>query len=133
MKTLWIVSGGIEAIPGILRAKELGLNVVVSDGNPSAPGFQYADHAVVVSTYDHEATLSMAKRFQDRFGPIHGILCIAADVPLTVSHVAEALGLPGIPRSAALHSTNKLTMKKCFASHRNPDSSFFLNQYITSN
>ena len=56
-KTLWIVSGGIEAVPGIKRAKELGLHVVVSDGIPHAPGFYYADDVIVVSTYDIEGTV----------------------------------------------------------------------------
>jgi len=48
MKTLWIVSGSQEAVPGIVRAKELGLFVVVSDGNSKAPGFQFADDSIFI-------------------------------------------------------------------------------------
>ena len=40
-RTLWIVSGGAEAVPGIQRAKAMGLHVVVSDMNPGAPGFAH--------------------------------------------------------------------------------------------
>ena len=39
-KTIWIVGAGVEAIPGIKLAKKLGLNVIVSDGNPNAPGLK---------------------------------------------------------------------------------------------
>ncbi len=36
-KTLFIVSGGIEAVDAAKRAKEMGLYVVVSDRDPEAP------------------------------------------------------------------------------------------------
>ena len=42
-KTLLIVSGGVEAAEADKRAKEMGLTVVVSDRDPEAPGFAFAD------------------------------------------------------------------------------------------
>ena len=45
MKCLWIVGGGIEAVPSVRRAKQMGLFVVVADGNPAAPAFALADAA----------------------------------------------------------------------------------------
>ena len=47
IKTIWIVGAGIESIYGIKLAKKLGLNVVVSDGNPNAPGLKFADKTEV--------------------------------------------------------------------------------------
>lgn len=41
-KTLLIVSGGVEAADAALRAKQMGLHVVVSDRDPGAPGFAHA-------------------------------------------------------------------------------------------
>lgn len=113
-RTLWIVSGGAEAVPGIERAKALGLRVVVSDGSAQAPGLALADHAVVASTYDAAATLAAALDYRTRIGPIDGVICIAADVPLTVATVAAGLGLPGIPLTAAQLAMDKLAMKQCF-------------------
>ena len=101
MKTLWIVSGGIEAVPGIQRAKEMGLFTVVSDGNPNAPGFELADDFVVVSTYDIDASVEAAKKYHRTVRHVDGVICIAADVPLTVSYIAAELGLPGIPIESA--------------------------------
>lgn len=113
-RTLLIVSGGAEAIAGIRRARELGLHVVVSDGNPSAPGFVEADDRMVASTYDVEGTVQAARRYNQDVRPIDGVICIAADIPLTVASVAEALGLPGIPVAAARLSQDKLAMKDRF-------------------
>jgi len=114
MRTLWIVSGGTEAVPGIRRAKEMGLHVVVSDMNPKAPGMAVADDGVVASTYDVEATVAAAQEYHRTVRPIDGVMCIASDVPLTVASVAEALGLPGIPVKSARLATDKLAMKRRF-------------------
>lgn len=113
-RTLWIVSGGAEAVPGIERARALGLRVVVSDGSAQAPGLALADHAVLASTYDAAATLAAARAFEAEHGAIDGVICIAADVPLTVATVAAGLGLPGIPIEAAQLAMDKLAMKRRF-------------------
>jgi biotin carboxylase len=115
MKTLWIVSGGAEAVPGIIHAKELGYYVVVSDGNPKAPGVALADDFVEVSTYDVDATTAEARRYHHFIRQLDGIMCIAADVPLTVATAAYELGLPGIKVETAQLATNKLAMKERFA------------------
>lgn len=114
MRSLWVVSGGVEAVAGVQRAKEMGLRVVVSDGSPQAPGFANADDHVVVSTYDVEATVAAAVQYHQTVRPIDGVMCIASDVPLTVASVAAALGLPGIPIESARLATDKLAMKRKF-------------------
>jgi biotin carboxylase len=115
MRTLWVVSGGVEAVPGIRRARELGLRVVVSDGSPRAPGFALAHDRVLASTYDAEATREAALRYARERGPVDGILSIAADVPVTVARVAQALGLPGISVASAALSADKLAQKRRLA------------------
>ena len=109
------MSGGIEAVPGIRLAKEMGLHVVVSDMNPNAPGLAVADDRIIASTYDVEATVAAAKRYHRAVRPIDGVMCIASDVPLTVASVALALGLPGIPPESASLATDKLAMKRKFS------------------
>ena len=114
MKTLLIVSGGLEAVPGIKKAKEMGLFVVVSDMNPKAPGFAFADDAVIASTYDVDATVAAAVRYHREKRTIDGVMCMASDVPLTVASIAEALGLPGVPVEAAKLASDKMAMKLRF-------------------
>ena len=120
MKTFWVISGGIEAVPGIRRAKEMGFHVVVSDRDPEAPGFAFADDKIIADTYDAEATVQAAKEYYHKVRPINGVMCIAADVPVTVASVADALGLPGISLESARLAMNKLEMKHCFAKSNIP-------------
>lgn len=114
-KTLLMVSGGIQAVHGIRRAKEMGCHVVVSDIDPAAPGFAVGDDALHASTYDVEATIAAALRYHRTRRPIDGVLSVGADVPRTLAGVAARLGLPGIPLEAAELAADKLLMKQRFA------------------
>ena len=120
MKTLWIISGGIEAIPGIQRAKDMGYFVVVSDGNPEAPGFQFASECIVSSTYSVEETVNATIEYDSKVRSIDGVMCMASDVPLTVAAVAEQLGLPGISIETAMLAKDKMAMKNHFKSRDIP-------------
>ena len=114
VKSILIISGGIEAVPGILRAKELGYTVIVADGNPDAPGFNHADEHILCSTYDAEKMAAAAEEFSRDKYKIHGVLSIAADVPITVSKVAKKLGLQGHSMETAVLSSDKFLMKQRF-------------------
>ncbi len=110
-RTLLIVSGGREAVPAIAEARRMGLRVLVSDGAPDAPGLRLADAGLIASTYDAEATVEAARAYAAR-NPIDGVLAVAADVPVTVAAVADALGLPGISLATAYLAADKLAMKE---------------------
>lgn len=114
MRTILFVGAGIEAIPGIVRAKQLGLHVVVSDANPRAPGIAHADDRLLASTYDVQATVRTASEYNRTVRRLDGVLCVATDVPLTVAAVAEQLRLPGIAPVSARLAMDKLAMKDRF-------------------
>jgi biotin carboxylase len=111
-RTLLVVSGGTEALAGIDRAHELGLHVLVSDGDPNAPGLAAADERLLASTYDVEATVAAARRYHRQVRRIDGVICVASDIPVTVASVAAELGLPGIPLASARLSMDKLALKR---------------------
>ena len=113
-KTILIISGGVEAVPIIERAKALGLKVAVSDGNADAPGFRMADFKIIASTYDEKKTAELAFELNEA-ERIDGVMAAAADVPLTVAFVAERLKLPGISVNSARIVADKLLMKETFA------------------
>jgi biotin carboxylase len=92
----------------------MGLHVVVSDMNPAAPGFKSADDAIVANTYDVEGTVAAAVEYHKHKRPIDGVMCMAADVPLTVASVAAVLSLPGISVESARLASDKLAMKQAF-------------------
>ena len=91
LKTLLIISGGIEAVPGIKLAKKMGFHVVVSDGNLQAPGFEHADDKIIASTYNIHDTLKKVKQYHETCREINGVMCIASDVPLTVAEISNEL------------------------------------------
>jgi biotin carboxylase len=114
-KTLLIVSGGIEAADAAKRAREMGLTVVVSDRDPEAPGFAFADSVLIADVYGAEETAAAAERYSRKIRKIDGVICVAADAPVTTATVAARLGLPGISVQTAELACDKLAMKRRFA------------------
>src|SRR4029077_13353880 len=112
--TLLVVGGGIGAIPGLQKAKNLGLYLVVSDANPEALGFRCADDRIIASTYNIDETVAAAREYHRTVRPIDGVMCIASDIPLTVASVAHALNLPGISLESARLASEKPALKKKF-------------------
>ena len=66
MKTILILNAGDEAIPGIIKAKKMGLNVVVCDKDNNAPGFEYADHKINESIYKGNKLLKKVISFNKK-------------------------------------------------------------------
>ena len=71
-KTLLIVSGGIEAADAAKRAKAMGLHVVVSDMDPNAPGFAFADSCLIADVYGPTETAAAAERYSRKIRKIDG-------------------------------------------------------------
>lgn len=113
-KTLLIISGGIEAADAVKRAKEMGLTVVVSDRDPEAPGFAFADSCLIADVYGADETAAAAERYNRKIRKIDGVVCVAADAPITAAKVAARLGLPGISVATAELACDKLAMKYRF-------------------
>lgn len=108
-----IIGASVLQLPGILKAKEMGLYVGVADYNPKAIGIQYADEFFNASTMDEEAVLAAALQFKP-----DGIMTLATDMPMRgVAKVAEKLGLPGITYDTAVKATDKFEMIKAFKAH----------------
>lgn len=121
MKRLLIVGASVLQLPGILKAKEMGLFVGVADYNPKAIGIQYADEFFNASTMDEDAVLDAALKFKP-----DGIITLATDMPMRgVAKVAERLGLPGISYDTAVKATDKFEMIKAFKAHNVASPWFF--------
>jgi biotin carboxylase len=114
-KTILIVSGGIEAADAARRAKEMGLHVVVSDIDTNAPGFAFADSVLIADVYGPTETAAAAQRYSRKIRKIDGVICVAADAPVTAATVAARLGLPGITVETAEIACDKLAMKQRFS------------------
>ncbi|MGR3218591.1 MAG: hypothetical protein ACUZ8H_02070, partial [Candidatus Anammoxibacter sp.] len=90
-KRLLIIGAGVEQVKAYQVANKLGVDVIGSDMNPNAPAFEYANGRIIASTRDVEGTIKAVRQYHVS-KPIHGVMTIANDVPLTVACVAEELG-----------------------------------------
>ncbi len=117
MKKLMILGAGPYQLPAIVRAKEMGLQVIACSKYADDIGLQ--EEGVikeVIDAMDAEALIACAKKYQ-----IDGVLTLCTDQPMnSVAKIAEALGLPGITAKAAYTATNKARMRECVAAHGIP-------------
>jgi len=106
-KRIMILGAGQIQVPIIKKCKELNLYTIAVDYNNCAPGFEYTDLNIILSTHDKEGVLKEAKKLN-----IDGILT-TSDFPVrTVAYVSEKLDLNGLSQKAALISTNKYLLRE---------------------
>ncbi|MEK4228814.1 ATP-grasp domain-containing protein [Solibacillus sp. FSL H8-0538] len=121
MKKIMILGASLLQLPAILKAKEMGLQVVAVDMDKNAIGFNNADVSLQISTTDIPKVVEAAKRFQ-----IDGVMTLASDLPMrTVAAVAEELNIIGISKETALKATNKAIMRECLQEFNVPIPVFY--------
>ncbi len=121
MKKLMILGAGILQLPAILKAKEMGLQVIAADMDKNAVGFKEADICLEISTIDTQRLVAAAREYR-----IDGVMTMASDMPMrSVAAIAEALDLVGISMETALKATNKALMRECWAACGVPVPEFY--------
>lgn len=123
---LQILGGGNNQIGAIIRANASGHEVVLTDYYEDAPGRAYAKFNEVVSTFDSDANIRVAKKYN-----VDGIMTMGTDQPVyTVACVAAAQNLPRFHEiDVAKAVTNKEIMKTIFTKNKIPTVSY---QFITT-
>lgn len=115
-KRLIIVGASVLQLPGIQKAKEMGLYVGVVDYNPQSIGIPFADEYFNASTMDEDAVLKAAEEFHP-----DGIMTLATDMPMRgVAKTSDKLGLHSISYDTAVKATDKFEMVKAFKEHNVP-------------
>jgi len=122
-KTIMVIGGGLLQAPVISCAKEMGLQVIVTDYNPDTIGMKNAHIPIIMSTRDIEGSVRVAKK-QNDITPINAVLTVGTDASMTVAAVANALNLPGIKFEDAEAATNKLKMRMRFKENDVPSPAF---------
>ena len=114
MKKIIILGGSILQVPAIIKAKEMGLYVIVLDMDTEAVGFKFADEYYIISTIDTQRVLELAKKIKP-----NGIITLASDKPmLTVAKVGEVLDLNTISIDTSVKVTNKARMREALDINR---------------
>lgn len=107
-----LILGAIEAFCDLIRdTKQLGIQTVVCDYYPDAPGKQLADHAYDLSTTDIDAMTGIAAEHE-----VDGVVCAFSDrnIP-TCYEVAKKLRLPSFYTKEVVDIiTDKIRMKEHF-------------------
>ena len=114
-KTLLIISGGQDAVDIAKAARDTGHTVVVSDADPQAPAFAFADSCLIADVHGASETAAAAERYNRKIRKIDGVVC-TADAALTAATVADRLRLPGPPLHVAELMSDRLMIGRCFAS-----------------
>lgn len=114
------VGAGQHQLPGLHYAKAQGHRVIALDGDPAAPGLSAADESHVVNIKDVDACFAVARKCD-----FNGVLALATEAGVrSASFIAEKLGLPGLPFSAACNATDKRAMREIFRDAGIPSTSF---------
>ena len=122
MKKIMILGASILQLPAIIKAKEMGLQVIAVDIDKNAVGFKKANVNLEISTLDIQKIIEAAKQYY-----IDGIMTIASDMPVrAVAAVAKELNLVGIDEVTALKATNKALMRECLQVNKVPIPMFFV-------
>lgn len=120
-KKLMILGASQLQLPAIIRAKEMGLYVIVIDKDKNAVGANYANEFYEISTIDIEKIINKAEELK-----IDGIMTLATDMPMrSVAAVANKLNLIGITKDTALKATDKALMRDCLKKNNVPVPHFF--------
>ena len=125
-KKLAIIGASYLQKPLVEKCKELGVYSICFAWEEGAVCKDLCDKFYPISTIDKEAILKVCQDEQ-----IDGITTIASDVAtLTVSFVAEKMGLIGNPDKYSQTATNKYLMRKCFMEHDIPSPKFCLTDGV---
>ena len=119
-KKLAIIGASYLQKPLVEKAKSMGVYTICFAWEEGAVCKDLCDKFYPISTVDKEEILKICREEQ-----IDGITTIASDVAtLTVSYVAEQMGLVGNPNKYAQTATNKYLMRQCFMENDVPSPKF---------
>jgi len=115
-----ILGAGMNEVPAIIKARQMGIRTLVCDMNENAVGLTYGDYNAVPKTKKPDEYINIAKKYK-----IDGIMTVSVEsLVRTISIVAKELELPGLSHEAALNVTNKVRMKKALKKKGVPCSAF---------
>lgn len=121
-KNLAIIGASYLQLPLIEKAKQMGYTTHAFAWSAGDVGETAADYFYPISIVEKEEILNKCREIG-----ICGICSIASDLAMiTVSYVAEQLGLPGNSVQATAKSTNKHLMRLAFEANGDPSPASFL-------
>jgi len=104
---------GVDQIPAIEKAKELGLGVYGFDGNPEAKGKSLLDGFECIDIKDANAVEREARKLNKKVG-IDGCMAPATEMGISAGRIIDQLSLRGIGEKVATQLTDKVMRRTLF-------------------
>jgi len=115
-KTLLVLGAGYDQIPGIVKAKEMGIYTIALDGNNNAIGQEYSNEFYTVSIKHFEEIKEFINKKLKR--KIDGVIAFGVDIPLIIAQTADLLNINNtIPFESARLSEDKFYAKEFMKQH----------------
>ncbi len=109
-KVLLILGAGVDQLPGIQKAKDIGCYTITLDGNPNAVGKQISDEFYFVNIKDFQAIKSFLENYD--IEKIDGVIAYGVDIPTIIAKTADYIGVNyTIPTKSAIISEDKYESK----------------------
>lgn len=122
MQKLLVIGAGFGQLPAIVKAKEMGLQVITIDKDPNALGMRTADFAYNIDVLDIPGAIAIAKKHE-----INGVMTMQTDLPIpTVGAIVDALGLKGSGLEVADKCSNKILTRIAFKKAKVPQPKFIV-------
>ena len=113
MDAVLIVGAGMLQVPLMIEAKNMGLAVFATDGNPTAPGATVADEFFPIDTYDVDGHQQLGQMLKDhRHWKLRGVVTAGADVAPSVAAAAQGGEVRGIAPETAYRTHNKFHVRR---------------------
>lgn len=128
-KNLLILGAGVDQIPGIKKAKELGIYTISLDGNPNASGKVFCDEFYEINIKDYDCIENFLKSYSLK--KIDGVIAYGVDIPTIIAKTANFLGVNyTIPLDSAIISEDKYESKVFMSKNNIPIPKYSLVQSI---
>ncbi|PID28829.1 MAG: hypothetical protein CSB55_03500 [Candidatus Cloacimonadota bacterium] len=121
MKKIMILGAGFYYIDIIKNLKRNGYYVIVSDKNPDAPGFEFADEYAVIDIVDKEALYNYAKELK-----IDGIMAVNDFGTRSAFYVSQKLGLTNPSYLSGICGNDKGLMRDVWSHEGLPQPEYFI-------
>lgn len=98
-----IIGAGFGQVPAILKAKELGIEVISVDKNPNAIGVSLVDDFFEIDVVDRDAILELVIKEK-----VQGVMTMQSDLPVPIiGYINDKMGFSGVSYDTAINCSIK--------------------------
>lgn len=104
------LAAGRWQVPVIRKAQELGYAVIAVDRDAAAPGFDYSEEQLNLSTWEARPIIDRLGELSPRYH-LRGVLNRSSGLPVvTAAEISAWYGLPGVPPASARQILDKSSL-----------------------